>query len=133
MRKYNEYKYTKIEYIPDIPKHWEVWKLKFLVKERLKYGANEAAELNDRNLPRYIRITDFDNDGKLRDETFKSLPYEIAKNYLLENGDMLFARSGATVGKTLLFDSYDGIACFAGYLIKATCDNTKMDYKFLNY
>lgn len=64
MRKYPEYKESGIEYISDIPQQWEVWKLKFLVKEKLKYGANEAAELDDRKLPRYIRITDFDNSGK---------------------------------------------------------------------
>ncbi len=133
MKKYPKYKDSEIEYISEIPLQWEVWKLKFLVKEKLKYGANEAAELDDRNLPRYIRITDFDNNGKLREETFKSLPFEIAKDYLLKNGDLLFARSGATVGKTLLFDKYDGIACFAGYLIKASCDSKKMDFKFLDY
>ena len=133
MRKYPKYKSSEIEYISEIPQHWEVWKLKFLVKEKLKYGANEAAELDDRSLPRYIRITDFNNDGKLKNETFKSLQFEIAKEYLLENGDILFARSGATVGKTLLFENYDGLACFAGYLIKASCHNHKMAYKFLDY
>lgn len=133
MRRYPKYKYSGIEYIADIPQHWEAWKLKFLVKDKLKYGANEAAELEDRSLPRYIRITDFDNNGRLKDDTFKSLPYDIAKEYLLKNGDILFARSGATVGKTLLFDKYDGVACFAGYLIKACCNEQKMNHKFLDY
>lgn len=133
MKQYPKYKNSEIEYIGEIPQHWEVWKLKFLVMGKLKYGANEAAELEDRNLPRYIRITDFDNNGKLKEDTFKSLPSNIAKEYLLKNGDILFARSGATVGKTLLFDNYDGQACFAGYLIKATCHEQKINYKFLDY
>ncbi len=97
------------------------------------YGANESAELEDRSLPRYIRITDFGNNGLLKNDTFKSLPIEIANQYLLEEGDVLFARSGATVGKTYHFINYEGQACFAGYLIKATADTNKIFSKFLYY
>lgn len=109
-----------IEWLGKIPKNWEIKKLKYIINGRLKYGANEVAELDDTNLPRYIRITDFGDDGNLKKDTFKSLPVEKAKEYLLENGDILFARSGATVGKTFQFKHYKGTACFAGYLIKAT-------------
>ena len=113
-------KNSGVEWIGEIPEHWEVRKLKYLLSDKLKYGANESAELDDINLPRYIRITDFSNNGKLRNDTFKSLNLEIAKNYFLEKGDILFARSGATVGKTFKFDGNSKTACFAGYLIKAT-------------
>lgn len=121
-----------VEWLGEIPEHWEVKKLKWVIEDRLKYGANESAELEDRELPRYIRITDFGDNGKLRDETFKSLPYEIAKDYLLEEGDVLFARSGATVGKTFQFKAYKGNACFAGYLIKAK-PNKSIESDFLYY
>jgi len=87
------------------------------------YGANEAAECDDSSYPRYIRITDLTDDGKLRDETFKSLEPEKAEPYLLEKGSLLFARSGATVGKTFLFNE-DIKACFAGYLIKAVFNDS---------
>ena len=120
-----------IEWLGEIPKHWEVKKLKNVVKGKLKYGANESAELEDVFFPRYIRITDFGDDGKLRDDTFKSLPFEIANEYLLEKGDILFARSGATVGKTFQFKNYQGLACFAGYLIKASPDENKILSDFL--
>ncbi len=122
-----------IDWLGDVPEHWELKKLKYLVKEKLKYGANESAELDDPLLPRYIRITDFGDDGKLRDDTFKSLPQDKAKEYLLGEGDILFARSGATVGKTFQFKSYDGIACFAGYLIKASPDKDKILSDFAYY
>ncbi|HUV83350.1 MAG TPA: restriction endonuclease subunit S [archaeon] len=122
-----------IEWLEEKPEHWEVKKLKMVLTEKLKYGANESAELDDENLPRYIRITDFDDMGKLRTETFKSLPYDIAKEYLLKNGDVLFARSGATVGKTFQFKNYDGEACFAGYLIKATVDEEIIISDYLYY
>ncbi len=67
-----------------------------------------------------LQITDFGKNGKLKKDTFKSLPPEKANEYLLKEGDILFARSGATVGKTFQFKNYKGIACFAGYLIKAS-------------
>lgn len=120
-----------IEWIGQIPEHWEVKKLKWLVKEKLEYGANESAELDDITLPRYIRITDFGEDGELRSDTFKSLPVELAEKYLLENGDILLARSGATVGKTFQFKNYSGKACFAGYLIRVKPDSNKITSDFL--
>ena len=39
---------------------------------------------------------------------------------MLKSGSILLARSGATVGKTFLYDDSWGASCFAGYLIKAT-------------
>jgi len=122
-----------IDWLGDIPAHWEVKKLKYLVGGKLLYGANESAEFDDAHNPRYIRITDFGDDGKLRDDTFKSLPHTIAEDYLLHEGDILFARSGATVGKTFQFKAYKGKACFAGYLIKASPDKSKMLSDWLYY
>jgi len=92
--------------------HWSAPCLKRLLREPLTYGLNEAAELEDRDLPRYLRITDFDDDGNLRENTFRSLPHEVAREALLEPSDVLFARSGATVGKTFIFRNYEGDACF---------------------
>lgn len=114
-----------VEWIGMVPEHWEVCRLKNTLKENLMYGANESAECDNPDFPRYIRITDLTDDGKLRDETFKSLEPEKAKPYMLKQGDLLFARSGATVGKTFLFD-LDIEACFAGYLIKASFNRTAL-------
>lgn len=121
-----------IEWLGEIPEHWEVSKLKYLLDEPMMYGANEAAEDDDPTQPRYIRITDFGSNGKLRSETFKSLKYELAKDYFLKEGDILFARSGATVGKTFIFKDYEGEACFAGYLIKASIDRSKALPEFVD-
>jgi restriction endonuclease S subunit len=120
-----------IEWIGTIPRHWVIKKLKYLVKGKLKYGANEATELSEEGLPRYIRITDFDEDGYLRSDTFRSLPMEIAREYLLHDGDILFARSGATVGKTFQYKHEKGTACFAGYLVRAIPDKTQILSDFL--
>jgi len=122
-----------IEWVGEIPAHWEVKRLKFLVSEPLKYGANEAAELDDPELPRYIRITDVDENGRLRDETFKSIPEDVARPYLLKEGDLLLARSGATVGKSFYYEPSWGRAAYAGYLIRARFNPTKIMSRFINY
>jgi type I restriction enzyme S subunit len=59
------------------------------------------------------------------------LPSEVAADYLLDDGDLLFARSGATVGKCYYYDGSGGPACFAGYLIKASAKPTKLSARFL--
>jgi len=120
-----------IDWIGDINENWDLYKLKHLLKSNLMYGANESAESDDLSLPRYIRITDIDEDGNLRPDTFKSLSREKAAPYLLNRGDVLFARSGATAGKSYLFDE-DLEACFAGYLIKASLKES-LQPKFLAY
>jgi type I restriction enzyme S subunit len=119
------------DWLGEIPAHWSAPCLKRLLREPLTYGLNEAAELEEREFPRYLRITDFDDDGNLREDTFRSLPHEIAEKALLEPNDVLFARSGATVGKTFIFRNYDGEACFAGYLIRARTLLWKLDPLFL--
>jgi restriction endonuclease S subunit len=110
-----------------------VKRLKFLLSEPLKYGANEAAELDDPDLPRYVRITDIDESDSLRNDTFKSLPVDVAGEYLLREGDLLFARSGATAGKTFLYRRSWGTCAYAGYLIRARLDTTRAYPEFVRY
>lgn len=121
-----------IEWIGEIPEHWTFTVFKKFLSEPMQYGANEPAEECNYNGPRYIRITDIKDDGTLRDDTFKSLPLEKAKEYMLNKGDLLFARSGATVGKTFLYKE-DYAACFAGYLIKARCNKNVLLPNFVFY
>lgn len=127
-----EMKESGVEWIGEVPAHWETAKLKHCLKAQLKYGASESGEFSQENWPRYIRITDIGPDGKLRNDSCKYLNPEIADEYLLEKGDVLFARSGATVGKTYIFNE-DYQACFAGYLIKASCDRHSLLPEYLYY
>ena len=125
-----------IEWIGKIPKGWEVKKLKFIIKNKLKYGANESGISYDEALPRYVRITDFSDTGKLSEKNKLSLSWDKGKDYLLKDGDVLFARSGATVGKTYQFKKSMSIEknyAFAGYLIKAEANETMIlsDYLYL--
>ncbi|MCC7374184.1 MAG: restriction endonuclease subunit S [Verrucomicrobiales bacterium] len=108
-----------IPWLGDIPKHWETRRIRFCIKGKLAYGANEAAEFDNPDWPRYLRITDFRSNGTLKPDTFRSLPPHIAKDYPVQDGDILFARSGATVGKAFLVRTDTANACYAGYLIRA--------------
>jgi len=122
-----------VEGLGAVPAHWEATRLKFILEAPLKYGANEAAELNDPDLPRYVRITDIDESDRLRLETFKSLPVEVAEEYILREGDLLFARSGATAGKTFLYRESWGVCAYAGYLIRARLDLGRAFPEFVRY
>ena len=122
-----------VEWLGDVPAHWDIKRLKFMLSEKLKYGANESAESDDPEQPRYIRITDIDEQGNLKDDTFKSLEFEKAKDYLLNVNDILLARSG-TVGKSYLYkENLKNFACYAGYLIRVRLEQKKFNAEFVNY
>lgn len=116
-----------------IAEDFECRQLRFLVKGHLQYGANEAGDVDLEDCPRYIRITDITSNNKLKEEGKQYLPWEIARPYLLKNGDVLFARSGATVGKTFYYEDKYGCAAYAGYLIKASSDESLILSKYLWY
>ena len=130
---YPEYRDSGVEWLGEIPAHWEVRRLKLLLEEPLQYGANEAAEMMNQDLPQYIRITDVGEDGRLREQTFRSIPEDVAEPYLLEDGDLLFARSGATVGKTFRYEPSWGRAAYASYLIRARLNPQRSDSRFVQY
>lgn len=123
-----------IEWIGMIPEHWAVSKLKNVLVSPLKYGANESGVDYQENLPRYIRITDIDiSDNSLKMENMLSLTEKQAETYILKHNDILFARSGGTVGKSFIFDERYGLSAFAGYLIKAEVSdmvNPKLIYYY---
>lgn len=131
--RYESYKNSGVQWLGEIPSHWEVKRMKFLLSEKLKYGANESAESEDKDQPRYIRITDINDSGTLREDTFKSLEIEKAQEYLLNDLDILLARSGATVGKSYLHKKDKvNVACYAGYLIRARFNKENYDPQFIN-
>ena len=94
---------------------WDKCRLKDISEEKLAYGSGASA-IEFSGL-RYIRITDIDTCGNLKPE--KKSPSQFDEKYLLNTGDILFARSGATVGKTFLYSKKEhGPALYAGYLIR---------------
>lgn len=83
-----------------------------------KYGANAPAIGFTNSEPRYVRITDIGEDGQLIEANKKSIRNQDAKDSYLSYGDVIFARSGATVGKAYLHDNHAKNIAYAGYLIK---------------
>ena len=107
-------------------------KLKHLVSIPVTTGTGaEAQEYNPEEL-RYIRISDFDKSGRIIDSRKVSISYETGKNYLLNNGDILVAVTGGTVGKSILFEC-DEQCAFAGYLARIRTDETKLHNRYLMY
>lgn len=122
-----------VEWIGEIPEHWSISRLKFLINKNAQYGANCEPEPDETKFDyRYVRITDIDDDASLKDNIVY-LCKEDAKGFVLKEGDILFARSGATVGKTYLYDSSDGDCCFAGYLIRYVPNKLLLNPKYLLY
>ena len=103
-----------------IPEEWEVKRLGEVCINNGDYGLNAPATDYDEDLPTYLRITDIDDDGKFNQSEKKSVNSPLSENYYLKDGDIVFARTGATVGKTYLYDKNDGELVYAGFLIKFT-------------
>ena len=130
---YPAYRESGVEWLGEIPAHWEVKRLKHFSLSPMQYGANESAEENDPSFPRFVRITDIDNAGDLREDTFRSLTPDIARPFMLHEGDILLARSGATAGKSFLYKAAWGACCFAGYLIRFRPNQNQLNPQFLKY
>lgn len=123
-----------VEWIGDIAASHSVWKLKFMLSEPMMYGANESGESKSEQSARYIRITDITADNSLKDdENNLYLANDKAEPYILSDKDILFARSGGTVGKSFMYREEYGRSAFAGYLIKAKCNQQKLIPEYLLY
>ena len=72
-----------IAWIGEIPEGWECLRLKFTLTQSLQYGANAVGSTYEENLPRYIRITDIDENGSLKSDNKQSLQLDDAAEYLL--------------------------------------------------
>ncbi len=106
-----------VEWLGDVPEHWEVRRLKTLCSESALYGANISAASYSADGVRFLRTTDITDDGELRPGGV-FLPSEAARDYMLNDGDLLVSRSG-TVGRSLLYKSaIHGPCAYAGYLVR---------------
>ncbi len=99
---------------------WEQCKL-YEMCGAFEYGLNAAAkEFDGKN--KYIRITDIDDASReflFSDRSSPDICLDGMSKYLLSRGDIVFARTGASVGKTYIYKENDGVVYFAGFLIRA--------------
>ncbi|MGL9798916.1 restriction endonuclease subunit S [Enterococcus sp. DIV0802] len=105
---------------PGFMEDWEQRKLGELA-ESFEYGLNASAKKFDGS-NKYIRITDIDDISHKFNQsgvTSPDIDFASADNYKLKKGDILFARTGASVGKTYMYRESDGLVYYAGFLIRA--------------
>ncbi|WP_349535680.1 restriction endonuclease subunit S [Leuconostoc mesenteroides] len=98
---------------------WEQRKLGDLTNS-FEYGLNASAKKFD-GIHKYIRITDIDDSSrKFNSESITSpdIDFSSADNYELKQNDLLFARTGASVGKSYIYTESDGLVYYAGFLIR---------------
>lgn len=114
---------------PGFTEDWETKKLGE-VTTNVMYGMNAAATNYDGE-NQYIRITDIDEQTRLFCPNPLSSPDgELDNKYLLNKGDILFARTGASVGKSYLYNDKDGKIYFAGFLIRLNVRSENPNFVF---
>ena len=98
----------------------ETWKEVALcdVASGFEYGMNAAATVYDGS-HKYIRITDIDDNSHLYSQNVPVSPEgQVDEKYRVRENDILFARTGASVGKSYRYQRSDGDLYYAGFLIR---------------
>ena len=100
----------------ELPENWE-WVRWGDLSRSIQYGYNAPAKAE--GVVRMVRISDIQDNHVLWDTVpFCDIPEEEIHNYLLAENDILFARTGGTVGKSFLVKDVPYDAIYAGYLIR---------------
>ena len=116
-----------------LPKNWSVQTLRSCLLSAPSYGVNEAAVPFDDDLPTYLRITDISVDSQFRPSPRVSVRHPNGQAFFLNEGDIVLARTGASVGKSYLYNPNDGPLVFAGFLIRISPNPEKLQSTFLAY
>ena len=108
----------------EIPNSWK-WVRLGEISTSIQYGFNAPAQ--NTGTIKMVRISDIQNGAVQWEKVpFCIIPIEDIQTYLLENDDILFARTGGTVGKSYIVENVREKAIYAGYLIRA-----KFNVRFL--
>ena len=115
------------EILFDIPENWAWCRLGEITKI-IQYGVSKSAK--SEGLYRLLRITDIQYNKVIWENVpFTDMKEKDAENFILENGDFLFARTGATVGKSYLVEDLVEKSVFASYLIRISLlPNNNINY-----
>ena len=102
----------------------------YKISSEISYGMGLPSKEYD-GINKYIRITDIDeNTSKYTNKDIVSPDGELEDKYIVKKNDILFARTGASTGKTYLYDKKDGKLYYAGFLIKANIINHDANFIF---
>lgn len=115
-----------------IPSDWKAVRLGRLSLEKPKYGLNAPSVDYSPNLPRYLRITDITGTGRYSKQKEVSVASVEASEFYLSDGDLVVARTGASVGKSYRYLPQDGPLVYAGFLIRLRPDTSMLLPDFLH-
>jgi type I restriction enzyme S subunit len=110
---------------------WGAAPLGKLLKGSPDYGVNAAAVPFSEKLPKYLRITDISEDGRYLSDKQVSVDLDPTDGNYLDKGDIVLARTGASVGKSYQYRKVDGRLVFAGFLIRVKPDPRKLISTYL--
>lgn len=122
---------NKITEAGTIPEDWVVNSLGKMLITFPSYGINAPAVKLNTSTPVYIRITDISEDGYFRPSEKVGVDSQLSHLYILHEGDLVLARTGASVGKSYLYRPEDGHLVYAGFLIKISPKQSILNSKFL--
>ncbi|MGH3220484.1 MAG: restriction endonuclease subunit S [Streptosporangiaceae bacterium] len=110
---------------------WREARLGGLLRRAPRYGINAPAVPSSVGTHTYLRITDIDDSGRFAPRPKVGVRHPSAAEYLIGDDDLVFARTGASVGKSYLYDARDGDLVYAGFLINISPDPGALNPKFL--
>lgn len=110
---------------------WAEAKLDEYLVKNPEYGVSASAVPYDPNLPTYLRITDISEDGNFKKVGRTSLDVDFNNDKYLNEGDIVLARTGASVGKAYMYRPEDGPLVFAGFLIRVVPNPASLSSGFL--
>ena len=112
---------------------YRTYTLDEISKGKGSYGIAASAVPFDSSLYTYLRITDINDDGSLNKSGVTSVDEDNASNYLLKPNDIVFARTGNSTGRAYFYDGSDGELVYAGFLIKFSLDESKVNPRIMKY
>ena len=112
---------------------YKTYTLDEISKGKGSYGIAASAVPFDSSLYTYLRITDINDDGSLNKSGLTSVDENNASNYLLKPNDIVFARTGNSTGRSYFYDGSDGELVYAGFLIKFSLDESKVNPRIMKY
>ncbi len=109
------------------------YKLNDLSIDGGSYGIGASAVEYNKELYIYLRITDINEDGTLNYKDMMSVDDPKANQYVLKKNDICFARTGNSTGKSYFYDGSIKNLVYAGFLIKFSIDEDKVNPKYIKY
>lgn len=111
----------------------KLYTLNDVSKGKGEYGIGASAVPFAEDKYTYLRITDINDDGSLNKKGLMSVDDKDAHKYVLCKNDIVFARTGNSTGRSYFYDGTDGTLVYAGFLIKFSLDEEKVNPRILKY